>query len=84
MILTEAMAAGRPFVSTPTGGVATLADGGTLVPVGEQAILADAIVSYLEDPDKAQSIGLAGQAYCETHMSPSAIGDRLRTIYSRR
>ncbi len=29
MILTEAMAAGRPFVSTPTGGVASLADVGS-------------------------------------------------------
>ncbi len=82
MILTEAMAAGRPFVSTPTGGTASLADGGLIVPVEDHQALAAALIELLADPRRAQSLGTAGQRYCEDRMSPEAVGVRLRRLYN--
>lgn len=82
MILTEAMAAGRPFVSTPIGGVSSLAQGGLLVPVEDYRALAGALITMLVDPERAQSLGTAGQALCQETMSPDAIGERLRRLYS--
>jgi glycosyltransferase involved in cell wall biosynthesis len=83
MILTEAMAAGRPFVSTPTGGIASLAGCGLIVPVEDHEALADALIALLADPGYAQSLGMAGQTRCRETMSPEAIGVRLRKLYSR-
>jgi hypothetical protein len=81
MILTEAMAAGRPFVSTPIGGTASLAAGGMLVPVGDHDRLADALTALLADPQRAQALGSAGRALCKNRMSPQAIGTRLSCLY---
>lgn len=81
MILTEAMAAARPFVSTPTGGTASLADGGLIVPVENHQALADALIELLADPERAQSLGTAGQMYCRDTMSPDAVGVSLARLY---
>jgi glycosyltransferase involved in cell wall biosynthesis len=82
MILTEAMAAGRPFVSTPTGGIASLADGGLIVPVEDHRALAEALIALLADPEHAQALGSAGQELCRKRMSPEAVGVRLRQLYN--
>ena len=82
MILTEAMAAGRPFVSTPTGGIASLAGSGLIVPVEDHEALAGALIDLLADPGHAQSLGIAGQMHCRERMSPEVIGVRLRRLYS--
>jgi len=81
MILLEAMASARPFVSTPVGGIPSLGDGGLLVPVGDANALAGALISLLEDPDAARDLGLAGQSYCEEAQSIRVIDARLRDIY---
>ena len=81
MILTEAMAAARPFVSTPTGGTASLADGGLIVPVEDHQALAEALIELLADPEHAQSLGTAGQMYCRDTMSPAAVGVSLARLY---
>jgi glycosyltransferase involved in cell wall biosynthesis len=82
MILTEAMAAGRPFVSTPTGGIGSLADGGLIVPVEDHRALAEALIALLADPEHAQALGSAGRALCRKRMSPEAVGVRLRQLYN--
>jgi glycosyltransferase involved in cell wall biosynthesis len=82
MILSEAMAAGRPFVSTPTGGVSSLAEGGILVPVDDDRALAQALTALLADPALAQTLGTAGQMLCRLWMAPSIIDARLRRLYS--
>jgi glycosyltransferase involved in cell wall biosynthesis len=81
MILTEAMAAARPFVSTPTGGTASLADGGLIVPVEDHQALAEALIELLADSERAQSLGTAGQMYCRDTMSPEAVGVSLGRLY---
>jgi glycosyltransferase involved in cell wall biosynthesis len=82
MILIEAMAAGRPFVSTPTGGVETLAAGGLIVPIDDDQALANALIEVLADRDRAQSLGAAGKDFCERKMSPQSVGARLAELYS--
>lgn len=81
MILTEANAAGRPFVSTPVGGVESIASGGALVPVGDHEALADALTDFLVDPERAQSVGMRGQKICSERMSLEVIDARLRQLY---
>jgi glycosyltransferase involved in cell wall biosynthesis len=82
MILSEAMAAGRPFVSTPAGGVRSLAAGGLLVPVGDDDALGAALIELLSDPDRAQALGSAGQSLCERLMAPKVVDIRLRQLYA--
>jgi hypothetical protein len=81
MILIEAMAAGRPFVGTPTGGVETLSAGGLIVPIDDDQALADALIELLADRDRAQSLGTAGRNFCELKMSPKSVGARLADLY---
>jgi glycosyltransferase involved in cell wall biosynthesis len=82
MILTEAMAAGRPFISTPTGGIRSLEDGGILVPVGDASALSDALSRLLSDPAAAQQIGSRGQTLCRETRSAAALDARLRVLYA--
>lgn len=84
MLLTEALAAGRPFVSTPVGGIPSLAHSpGMLVPVDDADALADALVAYLADPELAGRVGDAGRQLWEETRSPAAVDRRLRAVYTR-
>jgi glycosyltransferase involved in cell wall biosynthesis len=78
------MAAGRPFVSTPTGGIASLANGGLIVPVGDHSALAEALIALLAEPELGETLGTAGRALCQERMSPQAIGVRLERLYDLR
>jgi glycosyltransferase involved in cell wall biosynthesis len=82
MILAEAMAAGRPFVSTPVGGITAIAASGLLTPVGDEAALAHALVQLLADPGEAARLGSLGQRMCKDWMSPAAIDTQLRRLYA--
>ena len=74
MFLLEAMAAARPFVATPVGANARLAErGGILVPVGNHDGLADALVRVLEDPGLAERLGNSGQSFCRSTRSPAVV-----------
>lgn len=60
--LMEAAAAGRPVVATRVGGVPEVVDHGRtglLVPAGDAAALAAAVVSLLNEPCRAASMGRA-------------------------
>ena len=80
-ILLDAMAAARPYVSTPVGGIPTLGPGGVLVPVGDANALADAVIRLLADPGAAGDLGRTGQNHCEQGQSIRVIDARLRHIY---
>ncbi len=84
MILTEAMSAARPFVSTPVGGIPELAGagGGMLVPIGDELALADRLTELLGDPGLARRIGERGRRYCSQTQSVEVIDARLRELYS--
>jgi glycosyltransferase involved in cell wall biosynthesis len=83
MFLLEAMAAGRPFVSTPVGAIAQLAEsGGMLVPVGDHEALAGALIELLNDPGRAEQLGRRGQELCRATRSPELVDAIYREVYS--
>ncbi len=83
MALTEAMSLGRPFVSTPVGGIPDLAGaGGMLVPVDDEIGLADRLTDLLANPDLARTIGERGRQFCRDTQSVEAIDARLRELYT--
>ena len=82
MFLLEAMAAARPFVATPVGAIAALAEnGGIVVPVGDHVRLADALVTVLGDRDLAGRLGRRGQDFCRATRSPEIIDGVYRQVY---
>jgi glycosyltransferase involved in cell wall biosynthesis len=82
VILIEALAAGRPFISTPIAGIPQLADGiQALVPVGDHERLADEIEALLADPGLARQRGDAGRALHHGAHSVEAVGSQLRSAY---
>lgn len=83
MILTEAMGGGRPFVSTPVGGIPELAArGGVLVDVEDEVALAQSLTSLLADRALARRIGEQGRQYCRETRSVDVIDHRLTALYS--
>lgn len=83
MVLTEAMSLGRPFVSTPVGGIPELAGaGGVLVPVDDELALADRLTELLADPHLARRIGERGRRFCLETRSVEVIDARLRKLYA--
>lgn len=82
MILIEAMSSGRPFVSTPVGGIPELAvQGGLLVPVDDALSLANRLTDLLAKPEFARDIGERGRRFCLETRSCSVIDKRLRELY---
>jgi len=68
----EAMAAGKPVVSTNRGGPSeTVMDGetGYLVPPGDVALLALYVITLLRDPALRAKMGAAGRAHIEKHFA---------------
>lgn len=83
MVLTEAMGGGRPFVSTPVGGVPDLArSGGVLVPVGDPRELAKRLGEFLADPSLARKVGERARSHCRHTRSLSVVDMRLRELYA--
>lgn len=63
--LIEACAAGRPVVGTRVGGIPDIIAAGVnglLVPSGDAAALAGAIVQLVDDPERRRLMGTAGRA----------------------
>jgi glycosyltransferase involved in cell wall biosynthesis len=82
MILTEALAAARPFVATPVGGTQELAPcSEMIVPVEDVAALAHAIELFLVDPQTAQRVGSRCQEFCIESRGPEIIDASLRSFY---
>jgi glycosyltransferase involved in cell wall biosynthesis len=83
MVLTEAMSLGRPFVSTPVGGIPELAAaGGILVPVDDEVELANRLTELLADPSLARTIGERGRRFCMQTRSVEILDGRLRRLYA--
>ena len=79
--LIEAAAAGIPVVATDVGGVAEVVrDGSTgyTVPAGDDAAVAAAILSLLQDPVRARDMGEAGAAHVRGRFSRERMADDLR------
>jgi phosphatidylinositol alpha-1,6-mannosyltransferase len=69
-VFIEAAACGRPVIAGDSGGAReALVDGvtGLLVDGSDVGAVADAVVSLLEDPERARGMGAAGRARVERH-----------------
>jgi glycosyltransferase involved in cell wall biosynthesis len=78
----EALRAGTPLVSTRAGGIPELVGAGAeLVPVGDAAALADAVVRVLSDPSHAAALAEAGRQQAAGWPDEAAAGRRLAAVY---
>ena len=65
----EAAAAGLPIVATDTGGTAEILDGGRtgiLVPIDDEAAMAEAIGRLAADPDLRRSLGDSARSFVQS------------------
>jgi glycosyltransferase involved in cell wall biosynthesis len=82
----EAMAMAKPVVATHVDGVPeAVSDGetGLLVPPGNPAALAGAIVSLLQNPTRAQAMGHAGRRRAETLFRQERMVAQTEPLYTR-
>ena len=82
----DAMAAGRPVVSTRAGGLPELVEDrvtGLLVPVGDPRRLAEALVEVLGDPDLTAALGRAGAAVAADRFGADRMVAGTRRVYAR-
>ncbi len=84
-VLLESMAAGKPVVSTDTGGCReVIQDGvtGYLVPVGDARRLAETLIRLLsKDPERSE-MGRAARARVEREFSLGCMVDRFEALYA--
>ncbi len=82
--LLEAAAMARPIVASDIPGVPTIAQRGVnalLVPPGDEAALADALVALAGDATLRRRFGAAGRKLVEQGLSEGAIADATRALY---
>lgn len=79
----EAMAHGRPVVSTTVGGIPDVVtpDCGILVPPGDSEALADALRRLAGDPDLRAQMGRAARQRYQQLFSPEAVMPLLLDVY---
>jgi glycosyltransferase involved in cell wall biosynthesis len=79
----EAMAMARPVICTRTTGqtdVIVDRETGIYVPPGDPVALHDAIVSLLDDPDRAAQLGRAARRWVEEHATVDRYAAGLATV----
>lgn len=80
----EAGAAGLPIVSTRVGGIPDIVkdgESGLLVPPGDAAALADAVIRMNRDPDFAASCGRAARRHVHENFSEEALVRKTEAAY---
>jgi glycosyltransferase involved in cell wall biosynthesis len=85
LTLIEAMAAGRPVVSTRVGGVAeVVADGqtGLLAPAGDAAALAEHVLRLAVDPGRRDRLARSGRQRAGDLFSEGRMHEGYRQIYA--
>jgi glycosyltransferase involved in cell wall biosynthesis len=83
-VVVEGMVAGKPVVATNGGGVPEIVlDGvtGWLVPMGESAPMAAAILRLLGDPEGSAAMGAAGRQRVLDHFTIELTAKRVQEVY---
>ena len=86
MVIAQAMAAGKPVVATPVGGVPEMVrdrENGFLVPVADTDRLADALLCVLSDPILRVRMGQAGRQFALENYLAANVARRTCDVYSR-
>jgi len=81
--LLETLAAGVPTIGTRLPGVQPLIEDGVdglTVPPGDEAAMARAVATLLDDPDRARALGDAARARLARTHSAAQLGDRLERV----
>jgi len=84
LVLVEAMAAGRPVVASAVGPIPEIVlDGvtGLLVPPGDSAALAEAVIRLLQETELASAYGRAGRARVERDLRVGTMVARTAALY---
>ncbi|HEY2973050.1 MAG TPA: glycosyltransferase family 4 protein [Pyrinomonadaceae bacterium] len=81
----EAMAHGIPVIASNVGGIPDIidADSGILVPPGDAAALADAMMTLAHDPKRRNEMGAAARARYEKLFAPGVVVPLMLKIYQR-
>jgi len=80
----EAMAAGVPVIGTSNGGLPEIIDDGNtgiIVPPGDSAALAEAIIFLMRNPEILRQMSRAGQERAASKFSTSAMVEQVARIY---
>lgn len=86
LVIMEAMAAGKPVVSTAVGGVRDLVDDGVtghLCPAGDANALAQAVIEILRDPIVRQRLGIAAQERARQTLDVGIMVRKHEELYAR-
>jgi glycosyltransferase involved in cell wall biosynthesis len=84
LVALEAMERGRPVVASAVGGLPEIVDDGRtglLVPPGDPAALADAIVALAGDAAQVAAMGAAGRRRALEEFSQERCTDRIAALY---
>ncbi len=84
MVLLEAMAAGKPVISTRVGGIPEVIGDevtGLLVPPGDAKALSEAIIYLLTHPEEAKRMGDEGRVLCQEKFSTETMVKRIEELY---
>jgi glycosyltransferase involved in cell wall biosynthesis len=84
LVLLEAMAAGRPVISTRVGGpeeIVVDGESGLLVPRDDASGLSSALRAVLDDPALAARLATGGRSRVEAEFSDTAVTARTVGIY---
>jgi glycosyltransferase involved in cell wall biosynthesis len=84
-VLKEALACGVPVVATAIGGAGEIlrqGETGLLVPPRDPARLAEAILSLLDDPDRARAMGRLGARDVAERFTPARLAAETLAVYA--
>ena len=84
--LVEAQLCGLPVVAYATGGIPSVCGGGAagrLVPTGDKAALAAALLELMADPAGADALAAAGRAHAVEHFGAEKMNADLLGLYER-
>ena len=84
LTILEAMAVGKPVVTTSTGAIPEIVrngETGILIPPNEPIVLANAIIKLLRNPLKCKEIGEKARSYVEQHHNwDKIVNETLKTL----
>lgn len=83
--LIEAMSLGKPVVTTDAGGprdIVVPGETGRLIPVGDAAALATALIELAQDPDRVRAMGRQGRERVLKHFSLAEHVRRMEEVYA--